>query len=528
MNLAARTFLLLLLVTAISFGTAVTVQKLITIPAFEEFEANADRKDVERVLTGFDVVRNAINVMTADYALWDDTYQHFYSYDQRYLDSNFVIETFLTNSIDLVAFADLDGNIFWSKLADTDTETFRNKDFYDPTEFKLYLADARDAFPEAPVSKSGMVSTSLGTMVFASYSVLRSDESGESPGSLLIGRFLSDSDIDEIQQLVKIPFKISTLNKNQFSKIKNQTLDTQFRNADNTFEWYLTDIDNQPLLKLSLQLGPSTIDLYRINQPAIIAFILTTLSWIVLIAHLNRAVIRPMMRIGTHLQGIRNTEDYSLRINSARTDEVGELSNECDLLIQHIEQQNTQLGLQSEELKKLSLQDGLTGLSNRRHLDQMIENYWSSHRREQLPLSFILCDIDYFKLYNDNYGHQAGDDALKHVSKAILQSLSRDTDKAARYGGEEFALLLADTNAEGVMTVARRLQMKLANLGIRHRGSKIAPLLTASIGCTTITPANDVAPRELIAQADKALYRAKGSGRNRIVLFDTTIEQTGE
>lgn len=525
MTLTRKTFLLLFIVTALSFTTAVVLQRLITSPLLKELDARADRKDVERVLTGFDAIRSVIHVLAYNYALDNDTYDYLSQHTPHYLHDHFPIDTFIGNNLDLVAFADRDGHVIWSKVANQENEEFYPDNYYDASELAPEFADARLAYPEAPVSKSGIVRTRLGPMIFSSYSVLHSDGSGDSPGSLLFGRLINNNTINEVQQLTRLSFVVSPLDAQQAAAFKSKSLNKQYHDENNNFDWYLADINGAPILKLHLKLQLSHGDVTPLtaNTAAFIAFLLITLSWLVVVGYLNWSVVHPMLIIKGHLQKIRTTGDYAPRLGSPRSDEIGELSNECDQLIDHIEKQNETLTQQSSELRNLSLHDGLTGLSNRRHLDQLITDYWAIHQRERQPLSIIFCDIDHFKRYNDNYGHQAGDDALQQVANAILASLTRETDKAARYGGEEFALLLANTDELGVVKVAKRLQQELRKRAIPHEFSGVDPLLTLSIGCTTLIPDAVTNSRELLLQADQALYRAKGLGRNQIIMYNPDL-----
>jgi two-component system, cell cycle response regulator len=131
------------------------------------------------------------------------------------------------------------------------------------------------------------------------------------------------------------------------------------------------------------------------------------------------------------------------------------------------------------------------------------------------PVVLILCDIDFFKLYNDHYGHLVGDDCLKQVAQAIQQSVHRPADLAARYGGEEFVVILPRTMTEGALHIAAQIKAALATLNMLHARSPIGHLVTLSMGIATFVPTLESAPEELIAAADQALYRAKAEGRNR-------------
>lgn len=166
-------------------------------------------------------------------------------------------------------------------------------------------------------------------------------------------------------------------------------------------------------------------------------------------------------------------------------------------------------------LERLANSDGLTQIANRRCFSDVLYQEWKRCQREQAPLSLILCDIDFFKLYNDHYGHLAGDDCLRQVAQAIQQSARRPADLAARYGGEEFAIILPGTTAEGALQVAAQIQAALAMLNLLHVRSPINNLVTLSIGIATFVSTPEFAPDDLIAAADQALYNAKATGRNR-------------
>jgi len=169
-----------------------------------------------------------------------------------------------------------------------------------------------------------------------------------------------------------------------------------------------------------------------------------------------------------------------------------------------------------ETLKRLSSLDGLTGIANRRHFDEIINLEWKRSLREGEPLSLIMADIDFFKFYNDTYGHQCGDDCLKKVAAAIKKGLKRPGDLVARYGGEEFAVILPDTPLEGAQAVAEDLRLRIEALGIIHAKSPLAGKVTVSLGVASILPKQDLNVEALILAADQALYRAKNEGRNCI------------
>lgn len=173
----------------------------------------------------------------------------------------------------------------------------------------------------------------------------------------------------------------------------------------------------------------------------------------------------------------------------------------------------------NQQLQQLATLDGLTQIANRRRLDAWIDNQWRNLTRKKEPLSVIMGDIDYFKRYNDTYGHQAGDDCLKRIAETLAQAARRSSDLVARYGGEEFIVALPNTEMAGAEMVARDIQDQVARLKIAHADSPVSKYVTLSMGIATTIPTATTTPSELIKQADQALYDAKKKGRNRIVLL---------
>lgn len=167
-------------------------------------------------------------------------------------------------------------------------------------------------------------------------------------------------------------------------------------------------------------------------------------------------------------------------------------------------------------LEKLSSLDGLTGIPNRRRFDEVLKAEWERAKRHATSLSLIMLDIDFFKLYNDTYGHQGGDDCLKQVARILDETAHRETDIVARYGGEEFAVVLPETGSKGAAEVAEAMRANIENANILHESSKVADYVSISVGVATWVPERDSRPEEIVELADKALYRAKEGGRNRV------------
>lgn len=172
-------------------------------------------------------------------------------------------------------------------------------------------------------------------------------------------------------------------------------------------------------------------------------------------------------------------------------------------------------------LEKLSREDALTGLANRRYFDESLQMEWNRCLREKKPLSLILLDIDFFKQYNDLYGHMAGDHCLTQVARALKKEASRPAELVGRYGGEEFIMLYPNIDATQIKSTLVRIQQRIIDLNIPHDGSSIAKTVTASLGAATVYPVKQLKPERLISESDQMLYKSKDSGRN--CWFNTQI-----
>jgi diguanylate cyclase (GGDEF)-like protein len=185
-------------------------------------------------------------------------------------------------------------------------------------------------------------------------------------------------------------------------------------------------------------------------------------------------------------------------------------------LNRQLQQQKQQLETVNRALQYLATYDSLTEVRNRRLFNEYLNTEWRRLAREEAPLSLIMCDIDYFKLYNDTYGHQAGDECLRQVAAVLQQSVKRSADLVARYGGEEFAVVLPNTDANGAACVAEIIRDRVRDLRIVHAKSAVSEYVTLSLGVACCIPAPMSQPETLIAIADEALYRAKKTGRDRV------------
>jgi diguanylate cyclase (GGDEF)-like protein len=183
---------------------------------------------------------------------------------------------------------------------------------------------------------------------------------------------------------------------------------------------------------------------------------------------------------------------------------------------QELEEANRSLQEANAMLKMMAIIDSLTGIPNRRYLDESLATEWNRCRREQSRISLAMVDIDHFKLYNDHYGHKQGDECLKIVGQTLKKCVKRPADFVARYGGEEFAVVLPNTDLEGGFLVAEDTRREIQLLELPHETSPTSSVVTISVGICSLNPMHHEHYNELIVMADQALYEAKNTGRNQV------------
>ncbi|NJR38696.1 MAG: diguanylate cyclase [Leptolyngbyaceae cyanobacterium CSU_1_4] len=193
------------------------------------------------------------------------------------------------------------------------------------------------------------------------------------------------------------------------------------------------------------------------------------------------------------------------------------------LLLDKTIRDNYRLRLATQELERLANLDGLTQIANRRCFEAHLQQEWARAVREKNSLTLILCDVDHFRLYNETYGHQAGDECLRQLALILSRTAKRPGDLAARYGDEEFAVILPNTNTSGGIVVAHSIQESVARLQLAHAGLENGASVSLSFGVATVVPSQELSSAMLTELSDRALYTAKEQGRNQIVCLGQNL-----
>lgn len=277
-------------------------------------------------------------------------------------------------------------------------------------------------------------------------------------------------------------------------------------------EYLLPAEDKQPAYRLRglEDITQFSGEMRKTQVTTMLAFLILTISTLALALWIfNHYLFRPIEHMMSNIKCYMEEGNLTAMSTQDNTSEFHALSGAFFGMMEKVQ-------CSLHELKHLSSLDGLTGVANRRSLDTALSREWQRAQRDRTEISVLMIDIDFFKLYNDHYGHQAGDDCLKLISAKIAQIITRPGDLLARYGGEEFAVLLPGTSTEGAQSVAAHILDAIAALNVIHPKSPISNIVTLSIGINTLTPSDDLSPYHLVGFADEALYCAKKAGRSQI------------
>jgi diguanylate cyclase (GGDEF)-like protein len=262
------------------------------------------------------------------------------------------------------------------------------------------------------------------------------------------------------------------------------------------------------------------ISIFPLLKPSVLFFIY-------LVVHTSFLILLPYFQNSTDLLfGIYINSSYNVVIGWIISgvlykNKINELNNKFIIQEQNIElnSKNNELKLINQKLEMLSSTDSLTGLLNRRKFDEDLTKEWETCKRHSIPITVIMIDIDCFKRFNDNYGHQVGDDCIVKVAQVLLNTVKRSSDIAARYGGEEFIIALPHMEKEKAYNFSEHIRKEIEALQIQHENSSVKDYITVSLGTCTVIPSNDISITDFINTADKALYKAKFE-RNMTVSLD--------
>ncbi|QSX34797.1 diguanylate cyclase [Shewanella avicenniae] len=521
----------LLLAVAAAFVSILAAQTIIrfnwTLPQLDHLAHYNDQLDVKRVKNQISQQLNLNKNFTYDNGVWDENYSNAREKNIDWFQQNYFIkQTFAHQNLNGIYFYDAQGQLIVGMSANREFEFIVTPEFTDPAIYSPLLITTKEVQDnqQLPISKVQFIEVHGKAAVVTSQSIAPSNEHGPSAGTMLVWQFIDDKFVELLspngQQLVQ--------------QHQGADLDAIFPHLSS--EWGSNDVDAQvyqgrlfigvkdlqhkPLIAFSIPQSPRLYDRAIFDSSILAGLVMAIIVLGLFYFFIHKSMIQPVLKMLKTVSYVSLSSDYSQRTGLSGSSELHRLGELIDQLLCVVESNKQILQQQNEQLAALSNTDQLTSLANRRYLDQHLAVLSSHEANRQLPLSLLVIDIDFFKSFNDTFGHAEGDRILRQVAHALKQLTHGATDLVCRFGGEEFVVVLENTDKANAAHVADNLCRGIEQLKIAHGGKNASEFITISIGVATKPADHAIDSQQLFERADAALYRAKSLGRNRYVCAD--------
>jgi diguanylate cyclase (GGDEF)-like protein len=500
----------LVLITALAYTLIISSSLLayrvfITYPELQNSALDLQNRNLQSTFSTLQSEMDELSNLNYKWAKWDETYGYIATSDPEYIRRNMLRPSFLKYNIDRVIIVNKNGSVKYSG------QKLKNAFISDKI-----LSELTKEFNKAKIINSdnqqGLASFNGVLAYFSSNQIQDSEFNYQPNGAIIFIKYIKSDFFSKIKLLTdldlsfKTPSHLTTLNINEgILGFKNSKI-TQLYSSYNI---PLSNHNGSVTAIMKLSSNPDKIPL--VFDPTVVSAIFAlALLPILLTLGIWQVFIRPTTHVFQQIRNMEENGSISFIKNKSNVHELDKFTDKFNALVEKIHSHQL-------ELKNQSLTDGLTGIPNRRQFDRRFDESWRFSVRYQSPICIIMIDIDYFKKYNDHYGHQAGDDTLIQVANELNKYVRRSSDLLARYGGEEFIAIVKTNSEKELIDVLTTIKECISKLNIPHIGSNVANHITISSGaCLINRPDLWMKDRMLdaIKIADQALYRSKESGRN--------------
>ncbi|TVQ45188.1 MAG: diguanylate cyclase [Gloeocapsa sp. DLM2.Bin57] len=486
----------------------------IILTSFHQLELQSISKDIGRV---GDILKQEIKQLqriNVDWSKWNDTYNFVLYPNRDYIDNNLNDNSIENLKVNIFLVYDSNNKLIYAKSYDL----INQEEVFTPGSLYTYLSNHNFLLKHQDKNSyyQGFLLLPEGLLMITSNPILNSTETSPIVGTLLMGRYLTSERLQDLETYLRMQISIEGL-------LPKQTFEQYFYNEDVpiiieqinkhqiTAYTLLEDVEGKPTSILKV-FQPR--DVYQEAKKTLKYFIISLLIlWLLfsylLVILLDKIIVNRLLDIIKMLKSISFNNHLEQRLKVKGKDELSFLAKSINQMLSQIE-------IYTKELNKQVFLDGLTKIANRRKFDDYLQQEWENCLNKEQPLSLILCDLDFFKDYNDTYGHIQGDDCLIKIATILNSFLLPLQGLAARYGGEEFAIVLPNTDTEQAIAIGNKIQQQVKRAQIVHKLSPISDHITISMGIATIIPKPDLSIQMLIKIADNELYKAKHQGRDRL------------
>ncbi|MBP5981430.1 MAG: diguanylate cyclase [Halomonas sp.] len=480
-------------------------------PALHEEERGIIGQELKRVERGLALAQQDLLAQARDWANWDDTYQFVQGGNPRYADVNFSPEMMEEMRYQLIAFFDVNGEIYYLSGLAPDTNHFATcvQVVDDCAWMATFIDSIQRSIQNTPDQQHFLSPGISSPAIIAITPILRTDGSGPSTGWLAKVRLMDKKWVEQMENVTGLPIILDRQPSAQAAPLTNIKGDTIYaHHLLSTNDPNISILVGTQLNRTHYLASLSTIRYVLIWTACLMLFVIGFVLWL-----MERMILKPLKALAIFAKQT-SSEDSSLdsALLCQRNDEIG-------MLARSFEQQLTRQRELNAELLNLSTHDALTGLPNRRLFDQRLQATIHEMEASSQPLAVMMLDIDHFKLFNDHYGHQQGDECLQQVAHALQKVATTHDFLIARTGGEEFSALLPNTSAQQAKHIGQLLHDTIDALAFPHLASPVASYVTISVGIGSLDEGTDISPNVLMSTADQALYSAKAAGRHQVKIF---------
>ncbi|MGP8288903.1 sensor domain-containing diguanylate cyclase [Vreelandella zhanjiangensis] len=498
-------------VLLLALCSLVVMSQWFIFPALHEEERGIISQELKRVERGLVLAQQDLLAQARDWANWDDTYLFVQGNQPRYAEVNFSPEMMEEMRYQLIAFFDVNGEIYYLSGLAPDTHHFAtcSRVVDDCTWMAPFIDSIRQSIENTPDQQYFLFPGISSPAMVAITPILRTDGSGPSTGWLAKVRLIDKKWVAQMENVTGLPITIEqqpTSDAIPLTNIEGETIYAQHLLPTNVPA--ISILVGTQLNRTHYLASLSTIRYVLIWTACLMLFVIGFVLWL-----MERMILKPLKALAVFAKQT-SSEDSSLdsALLCRRNDEIG-------MLARSFEQQLSRQSELNAELLKLSMHDSLTGLPNRRLFDQRLHASIHEMEASSQPLAVMMLDIDHFKLFNDHYGHQRGDQCLQQVAQALQKVATTHDFLIARTGGEEFSALLPNTSAQQAKHIGQLLHNTIDALALPHLASPVAPYVTISVGIGSLDEGTDISPNVLMSTADQALYSAKAAGRHQVKIF---------
>lgn len=520
--------LLLLVSILLGIGSALAIRHLSRLPDLYQMEMASDRKDVERIRGMLVNTRSQLERVAADFSL-QNAFEIYEVLAGKVDASEQLWLPPMLENLSGIVIVDVNGNTLHNEnyqrgryarnLEDGLANYLLRSPNFKPTEYN-------------PLAQgSGFAATSTGIVIVGVVPIRWvNDDSHQIAGYILAWQevnaeffeLISRLSQTELRFVRELDFGERFTHQQQFQAMFESPDMISPRDEHGHIYWLVPDYNGEPLFFVRQMAGPRVFEIGLVDKPTMVSLSVLSLCLLLFYWVLGHYTFTPLEKAEKLLEQLASNPNDERRLPELPAKELNSMFRSFNKLLSIILEQRNILQARNLELDALSTVDALTGVKNRRSLDKHLKDSVATARRMRAPMAVMMLDIDEFKAYNDNYGHQRGDDALRYVAETLNQQLQRSTDFFARYGGEEFCAVVMGADEGAIASIAERLRVSVAELFMAHKYSA-AKHITISIGATVLEPRHSNGSASstvvhLLESADRALYQAKRQGRNRVIV----------